>query len=327
MRWRVAFSALALVLVPLSGAFAQNYPARPIKLIVPFPPGNASDVAARLLSERLQRRLGQPVIIENKPGGSGIVAVQSVTSAEPDGHTLLVTSLSPMVLNPALYKKLPYDTARDLAPVALIGYTALMFIANKDMPVNSMAEAVALIKANPGKFSTGHIGPGSLSQLSMEALKRSLGLDMVAVPYKGSAAAITDLMGGSIHFMSDAQTSANAQVNAGTIKALAVTTSSRSSFQPNLPTLKESGLPSLSDSDFTAWVGMLAPAKTPPAIVERLNREINAILADPEMRPSFASTFLELYPPASPADFAAFIRNELGKWDRIATDSGLKGSL
>lgn len=327
MRRTVALLASAFFLLFAAAASAQNYPSRPIRLIIPFPPGNASDVGARLLSERLQKRLGQPIVVENKPGGSGIVAVQQVVAAEPDGYTLLVTSLSPMVLNPALYKKLPYDTTRDLAPVALVGYTALMFIVNRDLPVQTMAEAVALIKANPGKFSTAHIGPGSLSQLSMEALKRSLGLDMVAIPYKGSGAAITDIIGGSIHFMSDAQTSANAQVNAGTIRALAVTTSRRSAFQPELPTLKETGLPSLSDADFTAWVGVLAPAKTPPAVVALLNREINAIIEQPDMRPAFASSFLEPYPPSSPADFAAFIRDELVKWDKIAADAGLKGSL
>jgi len=327
---RAGLAAAALASAPLAAigtAAAQDYPNRTIRLIVPFPPGNASDVAARLISNKLQQRLGQPVVIENRPGGSGILGVQLVTGAEPDGHTLLVTSLSPMVLNPALFKTLPYDPTRDLAPVALLGFTGMMFVARNDVPANTIAEAVALIKKNPAEFNSAHIGIGTLSQLSMEAFKLALGLKMVAVPYKGSGQALTDMMGGNVTFMFDAMTSANALVKGGKVKALAVSTSKRSIFSPDTPTLRESGLAVLNDYDIAAWTALLAPGKTPKPIVDRLNKELQAILDEPETKQAFEVAFLEPYPPMPPEGFAAFMRDELKKWDRIATETGVKGTL
>lgn len=308
-------------------ALADTYPSRTVRLIVPFPPGNASDVAARLLGERLQRRLGQPVVIENRVGGSGIVGVQAVLGAEADGHTLLVTSLSPMVLNPALFKSLPYDPVRDFAPVALLGFTGMMFVANNDVPAGNIATVVDLIKKNPSRYNSAHIGIGTLSQLSMEAFKLALDLRLVAVPYKGSGQALTDIMGGNVTFMFDAMTSANSLVKGGKVKALAVSTSKRSVFAPDVPTLRESGLSVLQDYDIAAWTALLAPARTPKAIVERLNKEILALMQEPGAKESFEAGFLEPYPPMSPEQFGAFLRDELAKWDRIATETGQKGSL
>lgn len=326
LRWSLL--AVAIASGPATHtAFADTYPSRTIRLIVPFPPGNASDVAARLISARLQTRLGQNVVVENRPGGSGILGVQLVTGAEADGYTLLVTSLSPMVLNPVLFKNLPYDPARDLAPVALLGFTGMMFVVNNDVPANSIAEVVALIKKNPSHYNSAHIGIGTLSQLSMEAFKLALGLNMVAVPYKGSGQALTDIMGGNVTFMFDAMTSSNAQVQGGKVKALAVSTSQRSIFAPNVPTLRESGLPVLTNYDIAAWTALLAPAKTPKPIVDRLNKELQAMLQEPETKEAFAAGFLEPYPPMSPAEFAEFMQKELAKFDRIATETGVKGSL
>lgn len=326
LRWSLL--AVAIASGPATHtAVADTYPSRTIRLIVPFPPGNASDVAARLISARLQTRLGQNVVVENRPGGSGILGVQVVTGAEADGYTLLVTSLSPMVLNPALFKNLPYDPQRDLAPVALLGFTGMMFIANNDVPANSISEVAALIRKNPSRYNSAHIGIGTLSQLSMEAFKLALGLNMIAVPYKGSGQALTDIMGGNVTFMFDAMTSANALVKGGKVKALAVSTSKRSIFAPEVPTLRESGLPVLTNYDIAAWTALLAPAKTPKPIVDRLNKELQAMLQEPDTKAAFAAGFLEPYPPMSPAAFAEFMQKELAKWDKVATETGVKGSL
>ncbi len=233
-------TATALGLVCAVAAFtvvahAQTYPSRPIRIIVPYPPGNLADVTARTLSEPLSKRLGQPIVIDNKPGATGVIGVDAAVHALPDGHTLLLNSIS-LVIGPAILKQVPYDVATDLAPVALIGQTSMMLVANPEFPARDLAATVALLKDNPGKYSYAHFGVGSLSQISMEAFKRAAGLDIVGVPYRGAAQALTDVLAGQLPLMFDAMTSAYGHVRAGKTRAIAISAGHRSSFAPEVPT-------------------------------------------------------------------------------------------
>jgi tripartite-type tricarboxylate transporter receptor subunit TctC len=308
-------------------ALGAEYPTRAVQIVVPFPPGNASDVAARLVGEKLSERLKVPVVVENKAGASGLLGVQSVIKAEPDGYTLLLSSLGPIVLSPITRKHASFDVLRDLEPIALVGWTDAALIANKDFPANSVVEAIELIKANPGKYSYGHIGTGSVSHLAMEYFLHATGLDVTEVPYRGSGQALTDVITGRIHLMIDGMTSSSSQIQVGAVKALAISSSKRSSFAPQLPTLQEAGVAGLRDYEVTGWTGLLAPRGTPKPIIERLNSEVAKILEDPQFREAAKVLFLEVYQPNTPAEFSKFMQSEIRKWDAIATDAGVKGTL
>ena len=245
--------------------------------MVPFPPGNASDLATRTIAEPLSKRLGQPVVVDNRPGAAGTIGADQVAKAKPDGYTLLGTS-SAFSVTPSVYRKLPYDAERDLLPVAPIGWTVMMLVASTNFPANNVQELVAVLKADPGKYNYAHLGAGALSQMVMELLKQMAGVDVVGVPYKGSGQALTDLMGGQLPLMFDGLTSANPQVKAGRIKALAVSSKQRTRLAPDVPALAESGVAALKDYDVQAWTGVFAPAGTPKAIVDRLNAEITQIV-------------------------------------------------
>jgi tripartite-type tricarboxylate transporter receptor subunit TctC len=293
---------------------AQAYPSKPIRVVVPFPPGNASDVTARAIGDKLSQRLGQPVIIDNRAGAQGNIGVDTVAKATPDGYTILVTSLSPVVITPSVSKTIPYDPQRDLAPVAMIGFTGMILVASAQLPVNNTQELIAYIKANPGRITYASLGSGTLSMLAMEMFKRATGTDILHVPYKGSAQALTDLIGGQVTLMIDGMTSSYGQVKGGKLKAIAISAQRRSAFAPSIPTMAESGVPGLKDFDIAGWVGMLAPAGTPKPVVERLNNEVNLIMQQADFRERAAVAGLELYPPATPEVFAAFIKNELARY-------------
>ena len=295
----------------------QGYPSKPIRLVVPFPPGNASDVTARAIADKLGERLGQPVIVDNKAGAQGAIGVDAVAKATPDGHTLLATSLSPIVITPSVSRNLPYDPIKDLAPVALIGWTGLLLVASPQFPVNSVNDLVNFAKANPGKASYASIGQGTLSMLSMEAVKHAAKVDVLHIPYKGSSQALTDLIGNQVSVMIDGMTSSYAHVKAGKLKALAIASGRRSVFAPEVPTLSESGIPGLKDFDVTGWTGLMAPAGTPKAVVDRLNSEVNQIMQTPEFRSRVAALSLELYPPSSPEQFGTFLRRESQRWGSL----------
>ncbi|MEO8857905.1 MAG: tripartite tricarboxylate transporter substrate binding protein [Burkholderiaceae bacterium] len=304
-------AALGLLLCTMAPpALAQSYPTRPIRVIVPFPPGNASDIAARVIADKLSQRIGQPVIIENRAGAQGAIGVEAVVKAPPDGYTLLLTSLSPLVITPSVSKNIPYDTQRDLAPVARIGYANMMLVTALTVPASTVAELVAYIKANPGKLSYGSVGAGTLSMLAMEMFKQATGTDVLHVPYKGSAQALTDMIGGQVTMMIDGMTSSYVQVKAGKVKAIAILSQQRSRTAPSVPTMAESGLPGLKDFDITGWVGMLAPAGTPKTVVDRLNTEVNLIMQQSDFQERAGSAGLELYAPSTPAQFGEFIKTE-----------------
>ncbi len=316
--WRCVATIAALLAAPL--AWAQAYPAHPVRIIVPFPPGNAGDVTARAIADKLGQRLGQAVIIDNRAGAQGGIGVDAVAKAAPDGYTLLVTSLSPVVITPAVSKNLPYDSMRDLAPVALIGWTGMILVAPVQFPAGTVPELIAYIKAHPGQVSYASLGSGTLSMLTMEMFKRAAGVDILHVPYKGSSQAITDLIGGQVGLMFDGMTSSYGQVRNGKLKALAISARRRSVFAPALPTLGESGLPGLKDFDVAGWTGMLAPAGTPKVVVNRLNAEVNSIMLQPDFKQRVASQSLDLYAPETPQQFGAFIQAELVRWKALAGD-------
>ena len=322
-----AFTCMALGVLVMTGAVpaaAQAWPAKPIRLIVPFPAGNAGDVTARTLTDRLSQRLGQPLVVDNRPGAAGVIGMEAVKKASPDGYTLLVSSLSPFVINPLMIKELSYDPVKDYLPVARIGWTGMMLVANLDFPANTVQELIALVKGAPGKNNYAHIGVGTLSQLTMEAFLQATDLAVVGVPYKGSAQALTDLIGGQVPIMFDGMTSANVQVKSGKLKALAVSSPRRSVFAPTVPTLAESGVPSLRDVDVVGWTGMFAPAGTPRDIVAKLNAEVNAVVQTQEIKDRYAAQNLEVFPPGSADDFAAYIRAETEKWKKVGRDAKIQ---
>jgi tripartite-type tricarboxylate transporter receptor subunit TctC len=316
---RAACALAAPLLFALAApAAAQPYPAKPIRVIVPFPPGNAGDVTARSIGDKLSQRLAQPVIIDNRAGAQGNIGVDAVAKAPADGYTILVTSLSPIVITPSVSKNTPYDPQKDLAPVAMIGYTGMILVAPPQLPVNNVPELIAYVKANPGKVTYASLGSGTLSMLAMEMFKRAAGVDVLHVPYKGSAQALTDLIGGQVTLMIDGMTSSYGQVKAGKLKAIAISARNRSVFAPSIPTMSESGVAGLKDFDIAGWVGMLAPAGTPKPVVDRLNAEVNQILQQPDFKERTATAGLELYPPASPEQFGAFIGKELARYREVS---------
>jgi tripartite-type tricarboxylate transporter receptor subunit TctC len=288
-----------------------------VRIVVPFPPGNASDVAARALSDKLSQRLGQPVIVENKGGAAGAVGAEFVAKAAPDGYTLMITSLSPIVISPHINKKLPYDALKDFIPVARIGYTGMILVVPTNFPVNTVPELMAYAKNNPGKLNYASVGAGTLSMLTMEVFKKSTNTDIQHVPYKGSAQAMTDLIGGTIPLMFDGMTSSYSHVKAGKLKALAISAAKRSELAPEIPTLRETGITSLLDVSVDGWTGIFAPQGTPVAVVNFLNQEINKVLEDPEFKKRANGQSLDVYAPSTPAQFTDYVKTEYNRWSDI----------
>ena len=320
---RRAMGLAALGALAAGSVHAQAWPSRPIRLIVPFPAGNAGDISARIIGEEIAKRLGQPVVVDNRAGASGAIGIQAVMQAPADGHTLLVTSLSPLSIVPALTRSLPYDPERDLLPVALVGWTGMLLVAAPDFPASNVAGVVRELQSHPGKHSFANIGPGTLSHLTQEQFRVALGLQFEAVPYRGSGQALLDVSTGRVGLMFDGMTSSLAQVQAGRVKAIAVSSQRRSSFAPEVPTLAESGNPRLNNFEAVGWTGMLAPRGTPQAVIERLNAVVNDALRDPGLVQRFAAQALDTYPPSGPAEFGAYIRADLARWRGVVQDAGI----
>ena len=258
---------------------AANFPDRPIKLIVPYPPGGSTDPVARLLASDLSTRLGQPVVVDNRPGAAGSIGTEAVARAAPDGYTLLLHT-SVIATDPTFKKTLPYDVKRDLAPVTLAVNGPYLLVVNPSLPVKNVAELIAYAKANPGKLNFGSAGQGSSGHLIGELFKTSAGIDMVHVPYKGGGPSITGLMGNEVQLLFDTISGSGALAENGKLRALAVTSSARSPALPNVPTINESGL---KDFSVVYWLGIFAPAKTPPEIVDKLYKAFRASLDNPEV--------------------------------------------
>ena len=312
---------LGAALVALStGAFAQAYPSKPIKLVVPFPPAGSTDLSARAVAGKLQERLGQPVVIENKPGAGGNIGSDLVAKAQPDGYTLLVGTIGTHAINMALYSKMPYDNIRDFAPVVLLSSTPNVLVVYPAFPAHSVADLIRLAKADPGKITFGSSGSGTSIHLSGVLFNSMAGTEMTHVPYKGSGGLQPDLMSGTINIAFDNLTATMAQIKAGRLRAIAVTSRARSPMLPDLPTIAESGLPGY---EVTSWNAVFAPAGTPKEVIDRLNHELNAILQSPETRKFFAEQGGEAG-GGTPRELADLVRAETVKWSKVVKDSGAR---
>jgi tripartite-type tricarboxylate transporter receptor subunit TctC len=313
----VAGIALAPVAPP---AGAQAWPAKPIKWVVPFAPGGTTDILARTVGEKLALALGQPVVIENKPGAGGGVGAEFVARAAPDGYTIMGGTISTHAINASLYKNLPYDPVKDFVPIVLLARVPNMLVVNPDVPAKNVGELIVLLKASPGKYTFASSGNGTSQHLSGELFKSMSGTDMQHIPYKGSPPALQDVMGGQVTMTFDNITTAWTLAKSGKLRALAVTTASRSSIAPDVPTLAESGLPGF---EVGSWQGVFAPAGTPPAIVRRLNAEIVRILGLPDVKEKLSGLGAELV-GNTPEEFAVLVKAEVVKWADVVKKSGAK---
>jgi tripartite-type tricarboxylate transporter receptor subunit TctC len=315
--YRIFCLCLAATALP---AFAQGYPGKPIKYVVPYPPGGPLDTVARLLAQKVSERIGQPVIVENKPGAGGNIGADAVAKSPADGYTILMGAVATHAINPTLYGKIPYDPVKDFAPITLIGVTPNVLVVNATLPVKDVREFIAYAKSNPGKLNFGSGSSGSAGHLAGELFKSMAGVDMTHIPYKGAAPAMQDLIAGQIQLMFDNMASALPQVKGGKIRALAVTTPRRSIYAPDLPTIAESGLPGF---DVSTWFGLFAPANTPREAVALLHDEFVRALALPEVKERMANLGIE---PVgnNPEEFAAYIKTEAAKYGEVIRKSGAK---
>ena len=318
---RIAPGIAALFFIAASAAScAQGYPSRSIRIVVAFPPGGTSDVVARTLAQKLNESFGQPVIVENRPGAGGNLGAEFVAKAPADGYTLLVCTPAELAINVSLYGKLPYEPVKDFTPVTLATSAPLILVVHPALPVKTVRELIALAKSRPRELNFGSAGSGSSPHMAMELLRESAGIQINHIPYKGTAPAITDLLGGHIQVFFAGMPPALPQVRAGKLRALAVTTAKRTLLMPQLPTVAESGLRGFVIDN---WQGVLLPANTPRDIVARLNSEIVKILALPDVKQRLSEQGAE---PAgtTPEQFAAYIRSEIDKYAGIIRKSGAK---
>jgi tripartite-type tricarboxylate transporter receptor subunit TctC len=310
--------ALALLFFAADAA-AQTYPTKAVKVMIGVPPGGPTDTVARAVAPELAEALGQPVVIENRPGASAVIASELVAKAPPDGHTLAFIYIT-HATNPTLIAKLPYDTLRDFAPVSMVGQQSMVLLANPAFPANSVQEVIAAAKANPGKLDYGASDSGSAPHLAGELFKMMSATQLTPIYYKGTAPAMTDLIAGHIPLMFISNISALPHVKSGKLKALAVTGAQRTALAPEIPTVSESGLAGF---EVYGWYGFAAPARTPRAIINRLHGEIAKIAHNPKMKARLAGQGLELV-GSSPDEFDAFIRAELAKWSTVLKAAGVK---
>jgi len=310
-------AALGLAAGPMDAALAA-WPDKPVRLIVPAAAGGTTDIASRLVGKRLGEVLGQPVVVENRAGGAGIIGAQALRQAAPDGYTLMMGNIGPNAINYGLYKQLPYR-AEDFAPITLVVSVPNVLVVNPKVPAKSVAELVALAKAQPGKLSFASSGTGQSVHLSGELFKKRAGIDIIHVPYKGAAPAVADLVAGQVTMMVDNLPSSMAQIQAGKLHPLAVTSATRVPELPDVPTMKEAGF---DDFQVTAWFGLVAPAGTPPALVSRLQKAVAAILAEPEVKTRLAE--LGGMPGGdTPEHFGNFINAERVRWAKVVKDTGI----
>jgi tripartite-type tricarboxylate transporter receptor subunit TctC len=315
----VRLAAALALLCGLAAAHAQSWPSKPIRYIVPFPPGGATDILARSIADKLGPALGQPVIVENRAGAAGNVGTELAAKAAPDGYTILMVTVAQSI-SETLYAKLAYNLMRDLAPVILVARVPNVMVVHPSVPARSVKEFIDYAKANPGKVNFASSGSGTSIHMSAELFKLLAGVDIVHIPYKGSAAALTDLIGGQVSVMFDNLPPSMPHIRSGKLRALAITTTTRYPTLPDLPTMVEAGVPGYEAS---SWFGIMVPAGTPKDIVARLNAEVRKIMALPDVRERFDQQGA-IASPGTPEDFDAFIRAEIAKWGKVVKASGAK---
>jgi tripartite-type tricarboxylate transporter receptor subunit TctC len=317
-----AMAAASLVLaIP---AVAQGtYPTKPIRLVVPFTPGGVTDTSGRLIAEQLSKRLGQQVIVDNRPGASGNIGTQQVAVAEPDGYTLVLGFDGTMVINPHVFEKVPFNTTRDFAPIGKIGDAILILVAHPGVAATTLKDVVALSKSQPGGLSYGTSGTGGTPHIAGELLKMRTGASLVHVPYKGGGQAMTDVLGGTIPLVYTAVAGAHSHVKSGKLRGIAVSSVKRSPSLPEVPTFIESGIAGTGDFEISSWVGLLAPAKTPKAIIDKLNTELNAVLSDSDVREKLNIMGISAT-PGSTERFGEEIKRDLARYGQVVKAAGIK---
>ncbi|MBS0336527.1 MAG: tripartite tricarboxylate transporter substrate binding protein [Proteobacteria bacterium] len=318
---RFLLRACLLALVACAGsAHAQAWPAKPIKLIVPYPPGGSADILARAIGQKLSEGLGQSVVIDNRPGAGTAIGAEATAKAAPDGYTIMLGTVSSHAINPALTPGLKYDPVKDFAPVSLVASIPFVLLVHPSLPARSVQELIALAKAKPGSLNFSSAGSGTSNHLAGELFKSMTHTFMVHIPYRGSAPALTDLLAGQVQLMFDLVLTAQPHVKSGAARALAVTSLTRSAALPNVPTVAESGVPGY---EVSAWFGLFAPAGTPAGVVAALNAETVKAMRAPDLRERLASQGADAA-SSTPEEFAAYVKDELGKWTRVIKASGMK---
>src|SRR5881227_369126 len=315
---RAFFTALAIVAAPVAIGQAA-YPTKPVRIVVPFPAGGTTDIIARATAQKLSEAWGQQVIVDNRPGAAGNIGAELVAKAAPNGYTLLMGTVGTHAINASLYAKMPYDHVKDFAPVILVAGVPNVLVVNPQVPVNSVPELIAYAKANPGKLNFASSGSGTSIHLSGELFKAMTGVQMTHVPYKGSAPALTDLIGGQVQLMFDNLPSSLAFIKAGKLRALAVTSASRAPALPDVPTVADT----VPGFEASSWFGVLAPAGTPPEIIARINGEVTKWLATPEAKEKLTAQGANVA-GGTPQDFAKHIQAETAKWAKVVKESGAK---
>jgi tripartite-type tricarboxylate transporter receptor subunit TctC len=310
-------AACVLVAVP---AHAQSWPTKPIRLVVPFAPGGSSSIVARTLAAEMEKGLGQPIVVENKPGGGGNVAMHEVARSDPDGYTLIIGHIGSLAVNPYMYSKLPYDVDKDFAAVSLLATVPAIFVVHADVPAKDLREFVALAKKEPGKLYYGSAGNGSAGHLAMEYLKQATGIDIVHVPYKGTGPNLTDLVAGRTQAASAGTPPLMPHVKSGKLRVIAVGTAKRLASLPDVPTVAEQGYPGFETSQ---WYGLNAPARTPAAVIQRLASEAAKAAKSPKVHERFAADDADAI-GSSPSEYAAFIRKEQERWSKVVRTANIK---
>jgi len=301
-------------------ASAQTYPTRPVRMVIAFPPGGPTDFVGRILADKMKDLLGQPVIIESKPGANGAIGADYVAKAEPDGHTIFLTTAGAVAISPGMRNDLPYDTMRDFAPISLIVHNTTLLVVRTEHSAKTAGDLVALGRQKPGAIAIASTGIGSMPHLALELIQVSANVKFLHVPYRGAAQALTDLIGGQVDGMFADAPVLMPQIDGGKIKPLGAAAGARNPRLPNVPTLAEQGLP---DTTADNWYGLLAPAHTPPAIIARLNNVLTAALNDPAINAKLVESGA-VPAPTTPAEFSAFLRSELARWGKIVRDKEIK---
>jgi len=316
---RAVLAAFALAALA-TAATAQDYPNRTIKFVVPYPAGGLVDALARLIADHLSKSWGQPVVVENRAGGATIIGTQAVVTAPADGYTILLGNTN-ITINPSLQKSLPYDAAKDLAPVAIVNIVPTLFLVHPDVPVKSIAELIALAKAKPGQLNYSHGGYGSFPHLAVELFKGLTKTDITPVPFTGAAPALTAILGHHVDLIDNDIPTALSYVQEGKLRALAITSSKRSSTLPDVPTMVEAGVPNY---EAVAWQGIFAPAATPKEVIAKLNAAIIKALAEPDMKSLYAKQGAADIPPWTPDEFGDFLKQETVRWKGAIEAAGIK---
>jgi tripartite-type tricarboxylate transporter receptor subunit TctC len=313
-------AALVSCCLAAPNAPAQEYPSKPVSFVVPFAPGGATDLVARLISVRLAEALGKPVLVENRPGAGGTIGSGQVAKSAPDGHTLLMGTIATHGIGPSLYPSLPYDAVRDFVPVTQAASQVYVAVVHPSVPAGSIGELITLAKEKPGSLSYASAGSGTAAHLFAELFKSKAGVDLVHVPYRGAGPAMTDLLAGQVSMTFDVLLTTLQHIQSGGLRPLAVTSAQRSSVLADVPTLGEAGI---KDYDAVGWNGVFVPAGTPPAVVARLGKEIRGILGDPSIKSKITEQGAEVV-ASTPEDFAAFVKDEIAKWREVVRATGTR---